>query len=61
MNFLIVNAGCRINGQGGTLSAAMVSLPSVRSSITATALLSPISTNLMSLPTKSRRFWKLMF
>ena len=26
MNFLIVNAGCRINGQGGTLSAAMVEL-----------------------------------
>ena len=26
MNFLIINAGCRINGQGGTLSAAMVEL-----------------------------------
>lgn len=61
MNFLIVNAGCRINGQGGTLSAAMVELAERTLNITATALLSPISTNLMSLPTKSRRFWKLMF
>lgn len=61
MNFLIVNAGCRINGQGGTLSAAMAELASVRSSITATALLSPISTNHTLLPTKSRRFWKLMY
>ena len=26
MNFLIINAGCRINGQGGTLSAAMAEL-----------------------------------
>ena len=59
MNFLIVNAGCRINGQGGTLSAAMVEL--AERTLKATALLSPISTNLMSLPTKSRRFWKLMF
>lgn len=61
MNFLIINAGCRINGQGGTLSAAMAELAERTPSITATALLSLISTNLTLLPTKSKRSWKLMF
>ncbi|WP_410101522.1 hypothetical protein [Sutterella wadsworthensis] len=61
MNFLIINAGCRINGQGGTLSAAMAELAERTLKHHGHWLLSLISTNLTLLPTKSKRSWKLMF
>ena len=61
MNFLIVNAGCRINGQGGTLSAAMAELAERTLKHHGHCVVVTDLNDLMSLPTKSRRSWKLMF